>query len=295
MSAKAKVNATTKDLQCDVCKKSFKHVSALNIHKRVHNGDRPHKCDFCGKGFTQTGSLTVHRRLHNEERPYGCDVCQRTFRNSSALVRHKRTHTGEKAHECDVCLKKFSDKGGLKVHKRIHTNEMPYQCEICQRRFRQGGRLKYHKQTHGKEVYSCETCEKVFDNSHSLRRHELHYEKMPYKCDVCKCKSYVELAQLERHRKSHSHLCNIYNMQAMNKNEREIPNVVLKKRGEKLLRYVACNSKSCGEAVLHYHKTSLDNNHENGEQPDSANSAHSERIITKTNVENEGSSQMLLI
>ncbi len=274
-------------LQCDVCEKPFKQPSALTVHKRIHSGERPHICDFCGKGFTQAGTLTVHRRLHSEERPYGCEVCQRSFTNSSALSRHKKTHTGEKSHECDVCLKKFADKGGLKIHKRIHTNEMPYECEICQKRFRQAGPYKYHKQSHGKEVYDCGVCKKVFKNSMCLRRHHLHYEKSPYKCDVCKCKSFADSEQFERHKKSHSHLCNCYYaglFPSKKKSGSEPPNVILKEDGGKSFRYLACNKESCGEAFLHYHKTVLDKNHDRSED---CNLPHSEKLRPDGILENQ--------
>ena len=116
----------------------------------------------------------------------------------------EKVHTGEKPFECEVCLKKFADRGGLKIHKRTHTREMPYQCEIRQKRFSQAGPFKYHKETRSKEMYNCDGCRKVFKNSLCLRRHCLHYEKAPFKCNVC------SLEQIERHKKSHSHLCNCY-------------------------------------------------------------------------------------
>ena len=119
----------------------------------------------------------------------------------------------EKSHlKLEVCLKKFADRsrGGLKIHKRTHTREMPYQCEICQKRFSQAGPFKYHKETRSKEMYNCDGCRKVFKNSLCLRRHCLHYEKAPFKCNVCNCKSFASLEQIERHKKSHSHLCNCY-------------------------------------------------------------------------------------
>ena len=253
-----------KHLQCDVCDKLFKQPSALIIHKRIHNGERPHVCDFCGKGFTQAGTLTIHRRLHSNERPYGCDVCQRSFTNSSALSRHKRKHTGEKSDECDVCRKTFADKSALKIHKRIHTNEMPYECKICQKRFRQSGHYQYHKQSHEKEVYKCDACEKVFKNSMSLRRHRLHYEKAPYKCDVCKCKSFANSEQLDRHKKSHSHLCSCY--YAGLHSESEPPKVILKEDEKSSVKYVACNEESCGEVSLHYHKQLFDKDNDASEQ-----------------------------
>ncbi|KAF1767724.1 hypothetical protein GCK72_007683 [Caenorhabditis remanei] len=51
-----------KQLECEVCQKSFVHHSALNVHRVVHTGERPFECDVCGSRFSQNSGLNAHLR-----------------------------------------------------------------------------------------------------------------------------------------------------------------------------------------------------------------------------------------
>uniref|UniRef100_A0A3P9QIR1 Si:ch1073-224n8.1 n=1 Tax=Poecilia reticulata TaxID=8081 RepID=A0A3P9QIR1_POERE len=52
------------------------------------SADRPHHCLECGKTFRLISSLKKHIRIHTGEKPYPCAVCGRRFRESGHLKHH---------------------------------------------------------------------------------------------------------------------------------------------------------------------------------------------------------------
>lgn len=73
----------------------------------------------------QRSALTIHRRRHNNERPFACEFpdCDMRFSESSGLARHRRAHTGRRPWRCEQpdCVMSFTRQTGLAVHMKTHA------------------------------------------------------------------------------------------------------------------------------------------------------------------------------
>ncbi|XP_029604947.1 sal-like protein 1 isoform X2 [Salmo trutta] len=103
-------------------------------------------CSFCGKAFSSPKQVEIHQRVHTGEKPFGCHLCRAHFSRSTHLKRHQRVHTGEKPYSCPQCEKRFSHQHHLKIHLNVHTGEWPFACTHCGKRFSQRSYLRTHQQ-----------------------------------------------------------------------------------------------------------------------------------------------------
>lgn len=79
---------------CDFCGKILNRPEQLQIHRRMHLGEKPYHCSICNKSFSRKFSLHVHERAHSRARPYTCVPCGTRYSQPSALYRHQRLHHG---------------------------------------------------------------------------------------------------------------------------------------------------------------------------------------------------------
>ena len=120
---------------CEICEKVFRRKDYYQKHKAFHEG-KTYACKFCGKTFSSTSKVNVHEKIHTGEKPYSCVICAKSFREKGKLKKHESVHSGEKVHSCKICAKKFREIRSMKLCEMRHTQEKKkYPCKICNKMF----------------------------------------------------------------------------------------------------------------------------------------------------------------
>ncbi|XP_043200930.1 zinc finger protein 574-like [Amphibalanus amphitrite] len=106
---------------CEICQRTWPSAASLRDHQALKHGDTGTiKCDQCDKTFRKLSSLRYHRRVHTGERPFKCSFCDKTFNRPDNLQLHMRRHTGERPLHCSHCSKSFISKTALNKHMSIY-------------------------------------------------------------------------------------------------------------------------------------------------------------------------------
>ena len=68
-----------KIFKCDICSKSFKTKSNLNLHFSSLHEEKMYNCDICSSNFTVKGSLKTHIESVHEGKTFKCELCFSSF------------------------------------------------------------------------------------------------------------------------------------------------------------------------------------------------------------------------
>ncbi|XP_062322612.1 zinc finger protein 1035 [Osmerus eperlanus] len=82
-------------LMCSVCPKVLCSTQDLQMHMRMHAEQKigPHRCDMCYKSFGHLSLLRHHQESHIGQVVYECTECDKAFAFPNLLDQHQKTHT----------------------------------------------------------------------------------------------------------------------------------------------------------------------------------------------------------
>ncbi len=112
--------------RCHVCNKVFAQAGILQRHlKMQHNEKMNLTCEICFKSFRFPSDLEIHRSCHDPSRPFACNSCKMRFLTAKALtIHHRMAHL----HAQPPNSKESS------VKARTEQPEV-YRCEPCDKTY----------------------------------------------------------------------------------------------------------------------------------------------------------------
>ena len=83
-------------------------------------------CSMCGKCFGSRQRLDIHKRVHSGEKPFRCHLCSKSFNQRAHLIRHLNAHNKVKPYHCTICTKAYSSRLDLRLHcSHVHNIQLP--------------------------------------------------------------------------------------------------------------------------------------------------------------------------
>lgn len=109
---------------CHQCRMAFSTISEMKTHFQVAHGlglEQKYKCTICPLKFSNQKRLDLHKKIHETDKPFRCHLCTADFKTNGLLKRHReRWHDPSRVYECLHCPRVFANE----VHLNLHTKSM---------------------------------------------------------------------------------------------------------------------------------------------------------------------------
>ncbi|XP_037373125.1 paternally-expressed gene 3 protein [Talpa occidentalis] len=117
--------------ECQVCRESFLHSSALADHQKAHGkGPLPDgREEGRGDAFRPSPTLSELQKMHGKDRVYACKVCGEAFPHGSSLREHRQAHARGKPSDGQGQPYEETFVPGQKRRQKTHSKEKFYDCQ----------------------------------------------------------------------------------------------------------------------------------------------------------------------
>nr|CAD7396839.1 unnamed protein product [Timema poppensis] len=163
----------TKDrlvFSCDVCNKELKKKKYLNYHKVSHIDIRPCSCQICGKTFKHLYAVKMYARIHEGVKDHCSVPHQKPLGHT-----HKKRHYKFNKFTCEFCDKGFISQFHYDEHKNLHTGNKQFKCGIWGESCGVSSSWYYYRRSHAEGLdlnnNPRETYGKHFTNKRTLTIH----------------------------------------------------------------------------------------------------------------------------
>ncbi|XP_067661692.1 zinc finger protein 234-like [Haliotis asinina] len=197
---------TNVKLSCEVCKKTFKHITSLSVHLEKHALAEIFECGICDRPFVTKAAYDQHKESHEGLLTNQCFRCEKICVRSAEFKEHMKKHTYEAQYECDKCSKIYFEATHLAVHMVTHAQQAGIQCSICKVKFScKMDHDRHVKQHEGDEPRRCEVCGQSFPTRSLLKGHVsmVHLGKKGHPCNICG-QEFFKLKHLQAHHRDHA-------------------------------------------------------------------------------------------